>query len=539
MSDEWRMNNQQNDHNNDSSSKWAEPPAMDALSGTHNSDTEVPISESDLVVPPANHNDPHYLSNNEVEFVGNSDNKEAYRGRSSRNRRFWIIGVVIVMIIGVSVGVSLALTSGSSSSSGNKSSSSSNLAPSPAYGGGAPTMSPGPTSSLAYEIADIIEGVARQGGGEFKDKNSYQSRARRWVLTQEFPVEDGSSLTTEQQAIQLYALACIYYNTYSVKSTWTEFRFGVDVAIPGWFTSRGWLGSARDVCSWYGITCDDLGRVFKIELDTNGLTGYFPPEVALLQETLNTIDLYNNILHNLGDDGNSFLGELTNLEYLFLGSTSFEYDGVPTELGKLSLLKELDFSYTLYLGPLRGEVFANLPNLKYLVMDGNGYNSSLPTELVALPELEYLYAGFSFIEGSLDFVSSMPKIFELWMDDNPGIGGTIPTTIGDAPNLVSLSATNCNIEGTIPTEIGKLTDMIQMWLFDNKLTGTIPTEIGNLVKMKILNLQKNGLNGEMPSNVCGRRYPFGRLEELEADCDEGVTCSEDCCTCCGLDCIDL
>jgi hypothetical protein len=529
MSAEWRMNNlQQQQHNG----QWADPTA-EAISGSNNSDTEVAISDSDLAMPPSNENEQHH-SPNVLEYRGQGVDRAA-SGVSCglyRNKRIWITSLLILLIVGAVVGVSLGLTSGSSSSS-------SNLAPSPAYGGGAPTTSPGPTPSNAYEISDIIESVARFGGQEFEDVNSYQSRARRWVLTQEFPVDDGSALTTEQQAVQLYALACIYYNTYAVRSDWTDHHFGPDVAIPGWFSSRGWLGSARDVCSWYGITCNEDGRVFKIELDTNGLTGSFPQEVAYLHETLNTIDLYNNIVHNSGDAGNAFLGELTNLEYLFLGTTSFEYDGVPTELGKLSLLKELDFSYSLYFGELRGEVFSNLSNLRYLVMDGNGYNSSLPTELVALPQLEYLYAGFSFVEGSLDFVSSMPKIFELWMDDNPGIGGTIPTTIGDSPSLVSLSITNCKLTGTIPTEIGQLTDMIQMWLYDNELTGTIPTEIGNLVKMKILNLQKNDLDGEMPSNVCGRRYPFGRLEELEADCDGEVTCGEECCTCCGVDCIDL
>lgn len=533
MSAEWGMNSQQRHH-----SKWADPEA-ETMSGTHNSDTEVAVSDSGMAMPSSEDNEQHQLSRViEHEDYGN-DSGYVVHGGVCRTRKFWIACLSILLIVGAVVGVSVGLASGGSKPSSSPSSAS-NVAPSAAaYGGGAPTSSPRPTPSNAYEIADIIEGVARFGGQEFEDERSYQSRARRWVLSQAFPVDDGSALTTEEQAIQLYALACIYYNTYSVKSAWTDFQFGADVVIPGWFTSRGWLGSAEEVCTWYGITCNDEGRVLKIQLDTNGLTGYFPPEVAYLHETLNTIDLFNNIVHNVGDAGNSFLGELTNLEYLFLGTTSFEYDGVPTELGKLSLLKELDFSYSLYFGELRGEVFSNFPNLKYLSMDGNAYNSSLPTELIALPQLEYLYAGFTFLQGSLDFVPSMPRIFELWMDDNPGIGGSIPTAIGDSPNLVSLSISNCGLTGTIPTEIGKMTNMIQMWLYDNKLDGTVPTEIGNLAKMKILNLQKNELTGEMPSTVCGRRRPFGRLDELEADCDGEVTCDEECCTCCGVGCIDL
>lgn len=486
-----------------------------------------------------------YDDTDTVEYQYNDQSKDASWCGRSRCRNLCIGGICVLVIVGAVVGVSLGVASTRSSSSKANSR--------PNNGGGyvdiggiptvqfpgAPTISPGPTPSNAYLMDDYLNSVARFGGAEYEDPMSYQSRAKQWVLTQDFPVADGSSLSSEQQAIQLYALACIYYNTYGVRSDWTDFQYGPDVALPGWFSSRGWLGTATDVCTWYGITCDEQGRVSKIQLDTNGLTGYLPPETAYLAESLNTIDLYNNLLHNKGDAGNSFLGELTNLEYLFFGSTSFEYDGVPPQIGQLSKLKELDFSYTLYFGHLDGAAFENLSDLKYLVMDGNAYNSSLPTQIVNLPELEYLYAGFSFVEGDLSFVPQMPKIFELWIDDNPGLSGSIPATIGQATTLVSLSATNCDLTGTLPTQLGQLTDMIQMWLYDNAFTGTIPTELGNLVKMKILNLQKNELVGEMPATICGRRRPFGRLEDLEADCDGEITCDEECCTCCGEACIDL
>ncbi|VEU33888.1 unnamed protein product [Pseudo-nitzschia multistriata] len=400
-----------------------------------------------------------------------------------------------------------------------------------------PTASPGPTASNFREIAGVIDEVARDGGKEFKDPNSYQSRAKQWVLTQNLPVDDSSTMTMEQQAIQLYALACIYYATFSVRSEWTDVHYGLDLALPGWYSSGGWLGSAKDVCTnWHGLTCDDQGRIFKIQLDTNGLTGAFPPEVALLHETLNTIDLYNNMVHNVGDEGNSFFGELTNLEYLYIGTTNFEYKGIPTALGKLTALKELDVSYNLYFGELNGATFENLSNLRYLAMDGNAYNSSLPIEITQLSNLEYLYAGFSFLQDNLEFVSSLPKIRELWVDDNPGLTGTIPPSIADAGSLASFSASNCELTGSIPTEMGSMANMVQLWLNDNNLTGQIPSEFGNIVTLQILNLQGNELVGDVSSSICSRRRPFGRLEELGADCDGAIACDEDCCTCCGDQC---
>jgi hypothetical protein len=481
----------------------------------------------------------------------NFENSSSYQYRdqcitrgSSRTRKTCIVGICLLVIVGTVVGVALGV---SSMRKNETKSSNANTNPGGGYqdSGRIPqvqlpealTISPGPTPSNAFSISEIIDSVARFGGSELKNPKSYQSRAKRWVLTQDFPVEDGSSLTIEQQAIQLYALACMYFNTYAVKSDWTDFKYGEGVALPGWFSNRGWLGTPTNVCQWYGLTCDEQGRVAKIKLDTNGLTGYLPPEISFLHESLTAIDLYNNLLHNQGDEGNSFLGELTNLEYLYFGSTSFEYDGIPAVLGKLTKLIELDFSYTLYLGKLDGAVFEKLSNLKYLMMDGNAYNSSLPTQLTSLPQLQYLYAGFSFLIGNLEFLPEMPAILELWIDDNPDLSGTIPTTIGQVSSLASLSMTNCDLHGPIPSEIGQLTDMIQIWLYANSLSGTIPTELGHLAKMKTLNLQLNDLVGEMPESICDQRQPFGRLEELEADCDGAVICDEVCCTCCGEECI--
>jgi hypothetical protein len=449
---------------------------------------------------------------------------------SGRKRKILIYGVIFLAVVGIVVGIVVGV---SASQSVKKSVTNPVAAPTPT----APTT-PGPTPTSASEVGRVVMNNARFGGNEFDDANSYQSQAMTWVLTQEVPAE-GIELSMEEQALQLYALACIYYSTYSAPNAWTNFHFGVGVALPGWFSNRGWLGSSREVCTWHGITCNADSRVEKIELDTNGLTGTLPPETALLFGSLTYLDLYNNLIHNKGDEGNAWLGELVNLEYLFYGTTSFEYDGVPTEIGLLTKLKEYDFSYSLYFGELPSGMWSGLSDLDYLVMDGNAYNSSLPQDLVELPNLQYLYASFCFLDDDLDFVSQMPKIFELWIDDNPSLSGSIPPSIAETDTLVSLSVTNCDLTGAIPTEFGLMSDMIQLWVYDNNLTGTIPTELGNLKKLKVLEVHKNFLTGEMPSDLCTRRAPFGRLEELRADCDSAITCDEDCCTCCegGEECI--
>jgi hypothetical protein len=479
-------------------------------------------------------------------------------------RRYIILGIIALCVVGGAVGGGIAASSSKTDQanpnseaepvaapggSGSRDPNNPNASPFAVYG--SPNASPAaapaapstpfPTVQNADELKDAILAVAREGGAEFENPNSYQSKALAYVLGQSLPAPK-IPLGMEQQAIQLYALACIYYNTFSVHSDWTIAAYGKEISVPGWYTAQGWLRDGNEVCNdWWGITCNSNGQVEKLELNENGLTGYLPPETALLHDSLKYVDLFDNMIHNKGEVGNSFLGELTNLEFLFYGRTNFEYEGIPSVIAKLTKLQQYDCSYTIYVGPLQGSTFAPLTSLNYLAMDGNSYNSALPEELITLPSLEFLFVGFSNLEGDFEFVHRMPKIVELWMDDNPAMKGTIPTTIGLAPKLASFAATNCELFGSLPTELGLMLEMEQLWFYDNHLTGDIPTQLNNLYNLKLLGLQKNDLLGQVPEGVCKRFTPFGKLEKIEADCDDSdgtpeVACT--CCTCCGEGCIN-
>ena len=65
-----------------------------------------------------------------------------------------------------------------------------------------------------------------------------------------------------------------------------------------WFDNSGWLDDC-DVCSWYGVSCSSSGRVQRLELPFNGLTGTLPFAIGDLDSLL-TLDLsYNQIGGNL------------------------------------------------------------------------------------------------------------------------------------------------------------------------------------------------------------------------------------------------
>lgn len=82
-----------------------------------------------------------------------------------------------------------------------------------------------------------------------------------------------------------------------------------------------------------------------------------------MASSVTRIDLFRNSVYNTGDEGNGWLGQMTNLRELFYGQTNFEYNGIPPQIGQLSNLIEYDCSFTLYFGPLVGSTFSTLQSL--------------------------------------------------------------------------------------------------------------------------------------------------------------------------------
>jgi Leucine-rich repeat (LRR) protein len=221
-----------------------------------------------------------------------------------------------------------------------------------------------------------------------------------------------------------------------------------------------------------------------------------------------------------------------NIGMLDVEATLFAYDGLPTYISKLTDLRILDVGTTLFYGELDGAIFAPLQELIYLALGDNWYNSSFPIEIAELPKLEALYAYDCGLQGELDFAPKMNSIFELWLDDNPDIVGTIPTEISEMTSLASLSISNCDLSGQIPSEIGQLTLMEQMWLFGNWFSGTIPSEIGLMTELQIMGLEDNNITDtSMPQEICDLN-----LQGLGADCRGDWNLECDCCSCCEPPC---
>lgn len=429
-------------------------------------------------------------------------------------------------------------------------------------------------SKIQLRIQDFV----LNGGEEFNDPTSYQSFALRRVEEQ----VNANDMTTIK-LLQYYTLYCIYEATSSKSNEYIissgAFQDDDDI-IPGWKISTGWLSNNLDPCDggWFGVACDTTGqeivselfeqqqdvegKIVNLDLFDNSLTGNFPPEVVLLASdgfyatgagSLVALDIFNNEYMSNNNDSSwisdlgSQLGKFHTIcclpfcsfilkrhasiylsiflrvlilsphsGYLYFQNTMFA-GSLPSKFP--NGLIELDIANSMITGPLVGKAFEDLTSLRFLLMDGVQFNSSIPTEIASLPNLEYLFATDAMITGDLSYMEDMSIIFEHWVDRNPMLGGTIPDFIGTLTTLQSFSIAECNFVGTIPESIGNLALMQQMWLYGNQLSGEIPASIGDLKFIRIFQVEDNNLSDSMPESICDN-FSTGMLEVLGADCED-------------------
>jgi hypothetical protein len=166
-------------------------------------------------------------------------------------------------------------------------------------------------------------------------EGSYQSQARTAALGI-LGKSIGSGKEDTNEILQFYVLACIYFATNGASNKFTDL-VAPGCPVPTW-TVDDWL-LPRDYCQWTGVTCNDVqNAVAAIDLASNQLRGTFPPEVVLLKATLQRINVANNEFHTSQDP--KWLFRMSELQYLYFGSTSWEYPGVPAYLSGARKLGE-------------------------------------------------------------------------------------------------------------------------------------------------------------------------------------------------------
>ena len=229
-----------------------------------------------------------------------------------------------------------------------------------------------------------------------------------------------------------------------------------------WTNRTNWKTSTP-LREWYGVTTDTAGRVTRLKLNGNGLTGPIPAvlgDLAFLQD----LDL-SRWSHREQPQG---LNELVG--------------PIPPELGNLTALESLSLGGNALTGPIPGDL-GNLVNLRWLLLFGNALTGPIPN------------------------LGNLVNLWSLVLGGN-ALTGLVPASLGRLTNLSSLDLNWNALTGPIPDELENLVNLRHLSLGGNDLTGPVSGVLGGLANLVRLDLSYNwGLSGPLP--------PVGRFPNLE------------------------
>ncbi|MDE2890835.1 MAG: leucine-rich repeat domain-containing protein [Gemmatimonadota bacterium] len=261
-----------------------------------------------------------------------------------------------------------------------------------------------------------------------------------------------------------------------------------------WTNATNWASPAP-LGDWHGVTTDARGRVTRLDLYENNLSGAIPRQLAQLTH-LKYLDLGDSQITGVIPPE---LGQLTRLTYLNLFGNEFN-GGIPPELGQLTNLTSLTLAACGLTGKIPPEL-GRLTNLEMVRLDGNSLAGNIPLSLGQLTNLSRLSLTGNRLTGGIP-----PELGKLTNLESLGLGynrltGGIPPALGRLSDLRSLGLSTNELTGSIPPDLGRLTNLRQLTIGDNQLTGEIPPELGRLTNLSDLLLDNNQLTGEIPSEM--------------------------------------
>ena len=230
-----------------------------------------------------------------------------------------------------------------------------------------------------------------------------------------------------------------------------------------------------------GLILDGQGRVTRLDLTHNGLSGAIPPDIV-------------------------GLGELTELRLVGFDSGN---SPIPPELGGLAKLRVLELRGIHASGPIPPEL-GNLARLTTLALSNNGLSGSIPPGLGGLPELAVLDLDDNRLAGPVPHELANARALEEIHLANNELSGALPDSLANLDNLLLLDLSGNRLSDYLPATFGGFERLEYLNLSYNDLFGAIPPELGGLGSLTELYLGSNALSGPLPAELAG----LSRLRSL-------------------------
>ncbi|KAM0825487.1 hypothetical protein ACQ4PT_069521 [Festuca glaucescens] len=197
----------------------------------------------------------------------------------------------------------------------------------------------------------------------------------------------------------------------------------------------------------------------------------------------------------------SFMGELTNMQYMSLGINALS-GPVPKELGNLTNLIVLSFSSNNFSGPLPSEL-GNLAKLEQLYIDSAGVSGPLPSSLSKLTKMKQLWASDNDFTGQIpDYIGSWSSLTDLRFQGN-SFQGPIPATLSNLGLLASLRIGDIlNGSSSSLTFLNNLTSLNTLILRNCRISDKlVSTDFSKFTSLNLLDLSFNNITGEVPQTL--------------------------------------
>ena len=273
---------------------------------------------------------------------------------------------------------------------------------------------------------------------------------------------------------------------------------------PNWENNTNWLTEAP-LHQWHGVTTGAGGRVVRLDLGFNGLSGVVPPEIGGLS-SLQVLDLGASGQRALGGLIPSELGQLRELRTLFLGHNGF-IGPIPPEIGNASSLVVLNLSNNELIGTIPREL-RQLSRLEALYLGLNNLTGELPSALGDLPRLQYVEFNRNLLLGPIPASLLRLDLRRFRFEENLGLcaPGT-PRFVSWLGDIDETRGGFCNAgDAAVLARLhesagGAGWTRSDGWLAGQPLSDWYGVVTDSLGHVRELDLSRNGLVGTLPSTL--------------------------------------
>lgn len=292
---------------------------------------------------------------------------------------------------------------------------------------------------------------------------------------------------------------CPELKSVNLSRNWMEFNGGVEpigISLQVLDLSYNRI-SGSELVPW--IVSDGCGELMEFNVSGNNLSGTVPESL----KSCSSLQLFDISRNNFsGVLPMDTLLNLSSLKTLVLAFNNFVGE-LPESLSELTNLERFDVSSNQISGGIPSGLCegSSTTRLKVLYLQNNRLNGSIPSTLSNCSQLVSLDLSFNSLTGkipsSFRYLSKLQDLM-IWMNL---LIGEIPEELMYIKTLENLILDFNYLTGSIPASLSNCTNLNWISLSNNKLDGEIPASLGGLSNLAILKLGNNSFSGKIPAEL--------------------------------------